>query len=302
MSSDGILNIDKPAGLTSFQVVALVRRLSGQRRVGHGGTLDPLARGVLPVALGQGTRVLEFLGEATKTYRAQIRLGVTTDTYDAEGRIIEERDASAIGRELAEAALASFRGTIQQRPPPYSALKEGGQRLYHWARAGVEVRRPPRPIHVLRLEMVAWQPPLLTVEVECGKGTYLRSLAHDLGQVLGCGAHLHELIRLRNGPFTIDDGLSLSELEDAFGGGYWREFLYPLDFVLLHHPAAILGREKSAAVLAGRQVALREAGPETCRGYSWEGDFVAILRYRPEAGLWHPDKVFRSEARPPGQA
>jgi len=183
---DGILNINKPWGKTSFSIVAIVKRLSGERRVGHAGTLDPTATGVLPICLGQATRITEFLVDATKAYQAQIELGVTTDTYDASGKITQKRDPSEISQSQLESALTSFRGLIQQTPPMYSAVKYQGKRLYELARAGIKVDRESRPAKIYHLELIDWQPPSVTLEVVCGKGTYIRSLAHDLGQILGC--------------------------------------------------------------------------------------------------------------------
>ena len=179
---------------TSFEVVAFVRRLSGERRVGHGGTLDPKATGVLPVGLGRGTRVAEFLAQENKVYRAQVELGTATDSYDVSGKVTWRGDVSAVTRELVEAALDSFRGLIEQTPPMYSALKYQGQPLYRLARAGIEVPRLPRKVNIFRLELLDFELPLLTLEVACSKGTYIRSLAHDLGQALGCGAHLKSLV------------------------------------------------------------------------------------------------------------
>ena len=184
---DGILNINKPCGKTSFSMVAMVKRLTGERRVGHAGTLDPIATGVLPICLGQGTRVIEFLVDATKTYRAEIELGVTTDTYDADGRIIQRGDPSGISQDHLEAALASFCGLIRQTPPMYSAVKYQGKPLYKLARAGITVERRSRLAKIHRLELVDWQPPVATIEVVCGKGTYIRSLAYDLGQAWVAG-------------------------------------------------------------------------------------------------------------------
>jgi len=187
---DGILNINKPAGMTSFRVVALVRRLSGERRVGHAGTLDPAATGVLPVCLGRATRVVKFLMDTTKTYRAEIELGIATDTGDASGQIVQKGDPFSISREALESALVSFCGSIRQTPPMYSAVKYQGKPLYRLARAGITVERKSRPARIYNLELVDWQPPVFTIEVACGKGTYIRTLASDLGQVLGCGAYL----------------------------------------------------------------------------------------------------------------
>ena len=171
---DGILNVNKPPGMTSFDVVSIIKRLTREKRVGHAGTLDPMASGVLPVCLGRGTRVVEFLMDAHKVYRAQIELGMATDTYDAAGKVTRREDPSSIGRSRLEAALDSFRGRIRQIPPMYSALKHQGQRLYQLARAGVTVSRKSRRAVVYRLELIAFEPPLVTLEVECGKGTYIR--------------------------------------------------------------------------------------------------------------------------------
>lgn len=181
---DGILNINKPSGKTSFSMVALARRLSGERRVEHAGTLDPEAYGVLPVCLGQGTRVVEFLLGWSKVYRAEISLGVATDTYDATGKIIRQADPSRISRRQFETALGSFCGLISQTPPMYSALKYRGRRLYELARAGIAVSRESRQVKVYQLKLIDFRLPLVTIEVECGRGTYIRSLAHDLGELL----------------------------------------------------------------------------------------------------------------------
>ena len=197
----GLLNINKPAGMTSFGVVDRVKHLSGERRVGHAGTLDPLATGVLPVCLGQATRVIEFLFDSTKTYRAQIELGITTDTYDSSGKVISIKDASGISREMVGSTLDRFRGPILQTPPMYSAIKHHGQPLYKLARSGIEVERKSRPAQIYGLEITDWQPPVVSLDIICGKGTYVRCLAHDLGEALGCGASMKSLVRLKVGPF-----------------------------------------------------------------------------------------------------
>ncbi len=294
---DGILNINKPSGKTSFSMVALVRRLSGERRVGHAGTLDPEACGVLPVCLGQGTRVIEFLLGWSKVYRAEIELGVATDTYDATGKIIRQADPSRISRGQFESALGSFCGLIQQRPPMYSALKYHGQRLYKLARAGITVDRESRQAKIYRLELIDFKLPVVKVEVECGKGTYIRSLAHDLGELLGCGAHLKSLVRLRYGPFDITDAVSLSQLEDAVGHNSWQNLVYPVDTVLQHWAAVVVSEEQERVVRNGVPLVL-EDGPdgasydERCRVYSRDGCFLAVLRFNPESGQWRPEKVF----------
>ncbi len=294
---DGILNIDKPSGKTSYRVVALVKQLSGERRVGHAGTLDPLATGVLPVCLGQATRIVEFLADATKTYRAGIELGIATDTYDASGRITQQEDPSGILREQVEKALASFRGVILQTPPMYSAIKHQGKKLYELARAGITVERKSRPVTIHNLDIVGFQSPLVTIEVECGKGTYIRSLAHDLGQILGCGANLKSLVRLRYGPFDIENAVSVPRLEDAFRRGHWEHFVHPMDFVLSAWPAVVVDEATEGVIRNGAPVALpmepSSASGNYCRSYTADGHFLGVLRFETEKGQWHPEKVFQ---------
>lgn len=296
MTIDGILNLDKPRGKTSFGVVALVRRLSGERRVGHAGTLDPDATGVLPVCLGQGTRLIEFLAEATKIYRAEIELGIATDTYDATGKVTKCCDSSHLTKEQVETAVSSFIGFTNQTPPMYSAVKQKGVPLYRWARAGVELPRRARRVELSRLEIIDWKPPLFTLEVECSKGTYIRSLAHDLGQKLGCGAHLKSLVRLKSGPFHIKDAVSISRLEEAFRQGSWAELFHPIDVAVLHLPATVVDEEGEKAVINGRpldSIKTTEVSEKICRAYSRDGRLIAILRYDEARGCWKPDKVFK---------
>ena len=295
---DGILNINKPGGQTSFSVVALVKRLSGERRVGHSGTLDPDATGVLPVCLGRGTRIVEFLMETTKSYRAEIELGMATDTYDASGRIIQQGDASSIDRGKLESALALFQGTISQIPPMYSAVKHHGQPLYKLARAGIQVERQSRLAKIYQLEIIDWQPPIVTVEIECGKGTYIRSLAHDLGQYLGCGAYLKGLTRLRTGFFDITDAVSIPQLEEAFHHDCWQRLIYPVDIVLQHWKAMIVGKASEDIIRNGGSVNLPGGDiaslvdEEHCRAYTLDGHFLGILRLDAGKGEWQPEKVF----------
>lgn len=296
---DGILNIDKPVGKTSFSIVALVRRLSGERRVGHAGTLDPAASGVLPIALGQGTRIIQFLMDAAKCYRAEIALGVTTDTYDADGKITHQEDPSKIRPEQVKSALTAFCGVIQQTPPEYSAVKYHGRPLYHWARAGIKVERRSRLAKIHRLELTAFNSPVVTVEVECGKGTYIRSLAHDLGQVLGCGASLKSLVRLGCGPFDIRNAVSVPQLEEAFHYGYWQRLVYPTDIVLSHWAAVVVGDDTGQVIRNGRSLVLEKdnslvssLAEKHCRVYTPDGCFLGVLRFNPERGQWQPEKVF----------
>ncbi|NDJ61826.1 MAG: tRNA pseudouridine(55) synthase TruB, partial [Chloroflexi bacterium] len=197
----GFLNIDKPLGWTSHDVVAKLRRGLQIKKIGHAGTLDPLATGVLVICLGAATRLSEYVMDTTKRYRAVVHLGVTTDTYDAEGEITAQRPSDHLSEADVRDALGAFVGALEQVPPMYSAIKQGGRKLYDLARAGEVVERPPRPVHIHALEVVAWQPPQVTLDVTCSPGTYIRSLAYDLGAALGVGAHLAGLMRTASGSF-----------------------------------------------------------------------------------------------------
>jgi len=299
MSIDGILNVSKPPGKTSFQLVSIIRRLSHERRVGHAGTLDPDASGVLPICLGQATRIVEFMSEATKVYRAKIELGITTNTYDASGMVISRGDPSSVTKVQFDRVITSFRGVIQQVPPMYSAIKHKGKPLYELARAGIIVPRAARERYILRLEVIEWQLPLITVEVECSAGTYIRSLAHDIGAALGCGAHLNNLVRLRCGSFDISNAVSLVHLEEAFSSGQWMHLLHPIDQALLAWKAVIVDKETEALIKNGQRFPQRcdnavSRQSDHCRAYSNDGQFLAVLKRQEQEGLWHPKKVFNN--------
>lgn len=294
---DGILNINKPVKKTSYSVVAKVKQLTGEKRVGHAGTLDPLATGVLPVCLGQATRLVEYLMDATKTYRAEIELGVATDTYDSEGTVTKLGDASTVTLEHLERALDSFRGEITQKPPMFSAVKHRGKPLYKLARAGIEVERKSRTALIHSLELKKWQSPLVDMEIVCGKGTYIRSLAYDLGEMLGCGANIKKLVRLRYSIFNISEAISLEHLEEACSRGYWESLLYPMDSILSRWGAVIVGDEKARLIRNGVLVTLDGEMPlagnnECCRAYSCDGGLLGILRFDAEKNQWQPEKVF----------
>jgi tRNA pseudouridine55 synthase len=295
---DGILNINKPAGKTSYGVVAIIKRLTGERRVGHAGTLDPDATGVLPISLGKATRVVEYLADAAKTYIADVEFGAATDTYDASGTITQHGDVSGLARAQIEAALAPFQGEINQMPPMYSALKRAGEPLYKLARAGITVERKTRRVTIYHLEITDWQPPVVTLEIECSKGTYIRSIAHDLGQALGCGAFLKTLVRSRYGTFDIKEAISIPQLEAASTEGTWKRFLYPLDYVLEGLPKITISETEEKAMIQGSCLCLQnvdapdKASEPRRRAYGAGGRFIGILRFVPESGLWRPEKVF----------
>ena len=212
---NGVVVVDKPGGLTSFDVVARVRRALGERRVGHTGTLDPMATGVLPICVGEATKLVPFLVSGDKEYEAELLFGVTTDSLDATGTVTSETNAANVSRADVERALPGFVGTIEQRPPMHSAVRVAGQRLYKLAHQGLEVERAPRPVVVHAIELLAWEAPRARLRVRCGKGTYIRSLADDIGAALGVGAHLTALRRTRVGPFDLAQAVPLEVLSPA---------------------------------------------------------------------------------------
>lgn len=250
----GLLNVAKPPGISSFGVVARLRRLTGVRRVGHGGTLDPAAAGVLPVLLGQATRLAELVHEWPKTYLATLQLGATSTTYDAEGVITEQGDPSSVDEKTVTHVFEEFTGRIAQVPPLYSALKVGGEPLYRKARRGETVTLAPRRVEILRLELRGLDRThgRAVIYVECGRGAYVRSLAHDLGARLGCGAYLAALTRTAVGPLTLDEAVPVHELLTASDA--WPRWLLPLDLPLRHWPALAIGGTEANALRHGQQL------------------------------------------------
>lgn len=285
----GFLNIDKPPGLTSHDVVAQVRRLVHQKRVGHAGTLDPAATGVLIVALGAATRLIEYVQEATtKRYLATIHLGISTDTDDAEGAAIETRDVPPLDQAAIEQALAAFRGPIMQVPPMYAALHHNGQRLHELARAGITVERAARPVQIDLLELIAWEPPLISVDVICSKGTYIRSLARDLGAALGCGAHLQSLRRTAVGAFTIEHAVPLDRL--MIEGDAFSRALMPPDLAVDSWPAITVDEQTARQIRNGLPIAPAGVSGDNIRAHGPDGALLALLTR--EQTQWKPVKVF----------
>ncbi len=289
----GIFNINKPAGMTSHDVVQEIRRASGERRVGHAGTLDPMATGVLLVCIGKATRVTEYLMEHPKRYRAEITLGVSTDTLDAEGEVTHVADSVDVSRSEVEAALEAFIGEIEQIPPMYSAVKKEGKKLYELAREGVTVEREPRQVEITRLDVVEWTPPRITVDIECSKGTYIRAIARDLGEALGVGAHLSALTRTKSGRFTVDKAVELDKVTEALREDWWMLLIHPLDEALLDYEAIIVD-EKTAQKIRHGQMIEASSPIETpyARAYTADGRFIALMRYEDWAESWQPNKVF----------
>ncbi|THF67130.1 tRNA pseudouridine(55) synthase TruB [Pseudothauera nasutitermitis] len=271
---DGVLLLDKPQGLSSNHALQKARRLLNAAKAGHTGTLDPMATGLLPLAFGEATKFSQMLLDADKGYEADVRLGAETDTGDAEGEVIASAPAT-VDEAAVLAALDGFRGTIQQIPPMFSALKRDGRPLYEYARAGVEVAREARTIHIHELEALGFDGATLRIRVLCSKGTYIRTLAVDLGRVLGCGAHLSALRRTRIGPFTASDAVSMETLEAAAEGAACDALLAPADALVAHLPAIELDPASAALLLQGRQLPLPGTSAGLLRLYAG-GRFLGL--------------------------
>jgi tRNA pseudouridine55 synthase len=295
----GLILLDKPSGPTSHDMVYAVRRGAGEKHVGHAGTLDPLATGLLLMCLGPATRLSEYLAGKAKRYTARLRFGQTTNTYDSQGEVTATGLAIP-DRPAVEAAVAGFRGKQQQVPPAFSAIKRGGQKAYDLARRGETVVLEARPVVVYSLELVDWQPPEAVLDVHCSAGTYVRSLAHDLGQRLGCGAHLTALRRTASGNLRVEDAVTLDALQGAFARHDWRQYLRPADESLADWPAVHLTVEGTARVRRGQAVPMEGGlgdftGEPLGRAYNPAGDFIAVLRADRAAHTWRPDKVFSTD-------
>jgi tRNA pseudouridine55 synthase len=295
---DGILLLDKPTGMTSNAVLQAAKRLLNAAKAGHTGTLDPLASGMLPLCFGEATKFAGELLTADKRYRAIVRLGITTTTGDAEGMTIETRPVN-VDRGRFEDVLAHFRGNIGQLPPRYSALKYQGRPHYEYARAGIDVPREIRAVVVYELELEDWNPPECTIVVRCSKGTYIRSLAEDIGELLGCGAHLAGLRRIGIGRFTQAQAVTLDQLEGAMMPAR-REMLLPAVALIEHLPRALLSAESAARLLQGQAVDL--PSPDLsgqCRLVDAEGRFLGLGEVRD--GRLHPKRLL-ADAREAGAA
>jgi tRNA pseudouridine55 synthase len=298
MTVDGILNVNKERGMTSHDVVQRVRRASGQRHTGHAGTLDPAAEGVLLVCLGKATRVVEYLMDSRKRYRAHVTFGAVSDTGDSEGSVVSRVPEVTLDRASIERALESFQGRILQVPPMFSALKRGGQSLYQLARKGIEVPREARPVDIFSIALVDWQPPVAVIDVACSRGTYIRTLAMDLGEALGCGAYLSGLIRTASGHFSVEDAVCLGDVEKAFRDGVGEDLLYPLDEALLDVPAVVVGDDSAKRLRDGQiltldaMVGADASVGQLCRAYDRNGAILALLEYDADQQAWRPKKVF----------
>ena len=284
---NGFVVIDKPPGITSHDVVSRVRRILNTRKVGHTGTLDPFATGVLPIAVNDGTKAIPFLDEGVKCYEAVMQLGAATDTLDMTGTVLRQGDWQSITRDDIEAALKRFTGRLSQIPPMYSAIKLDGQPLYKLARHGQTVERKPREIDIASLELISFLPPFAGFRVVCSRGTYVRTLADDIGSVLGCGAALKELRRLASGPFSISNSITLEGLEESVRSGT-VESLAVKPTSALNHLAEIQLTEPDVTLIKhGRSPkvdfscipAMKRADGEILVRLSWNGELAAVAHY-----------------------
>jgi tRNA pseudouridine55 synthase len=291
VTPSGLLILDKPTGLTSHDAVQRVRRISGVRRAGHAGTLDPLASGVLLVCVGPATRLVEYLVGHDKTYETTVRLGQTTTTYDAEGDITRERPVRVDESQIA-AALDAFRGAIRQQVPAFSAVKRDGQPLYKAARRGDEMELPLREVVVHSLELLVFEPPLLSLRVACSSGTYIRSLVHDLGEALGCGGHVAGLRRTAVGEFTLAEALPLDKLTPE----NWQTHLQPPETAVRHLPRLDVDAGEARRLALGQRLAAdpaRLAGP-LGRAHGPDGQLLGVIAV--VGDVWQPKKVLVGES------
>ena len=299
----GVLVVDKPVGMTSHDVVEAIRRGTNIRRAGHTGTLDPRASGVLVILIGPAVRLSEYVSASDKRYQAIIRLGASTDTFDSEGKFVRSDQPINVTEEQFEAILKQYEGEIEQTPPPYSAVKVNGRPAYDMARKGEEVELAPRKITVHHLEVLEWAPPEIVVDVHCSSGTYVRSLANDIGNALGTGAYLVGLRRTKSGRFSLRDATPLRKLQEAFQAGNWYQYLIPAAEALGEWPAIELAPDDVEEVRHGHRVkaAADAERPQLVRGVSMAGELIALMV--PAVGEdgspeWQPKKVFfTSEAK-----
>jgi tRNA pseudouridine55 synthase len=287
---NGFIVVDKPSGMTSHDVVAIARRVLKQKKAGHTGTLDPFATGVLPLALGEATKTIPFLDESMKQYRAVMCMGISTDTQDGTGKILERADCEDLSKEMLLEAFSRFMGTTDQTPPMFSAVKKGGVPMYKLARRGEVVERTARRITVFELFLEAIEMPFVTFTVSCSRGTYVRTLAADLGNALGCGAHLRELRRLRSGPFTLSNAVSLEMLKKLPEEGSIDDFLLSPYSALSHLrdlPLTVRGAEKVGhGVAPGKddfpEFPADELEPGQKVRLSYEGRLLAVAAHNPK--------------------
>lgn len=293
---NGVINIYKEQGFTSHDVVAKLRGILKQKKIGHTGTLDPDAEGVLPVCLGSGTKLCGMLTDRDKTYETVLLLGQSTDTQDLSGTVLERAEVS-VTEEMAREAILSFVGTYEQIPPMYSALKVGGRKLCDLARAGQEVERKARPVVIYGIEILEVCMPRIRMSVSCSKGTYIRTLCHDIGEKLGCHGCMEKLLRTKAGQFLLEDSLRLCEVERLRDEGRLEEAILPVDEVFTAYPKAVLKKESSHLGYNGNpfretDLTVQDVKEGEIRVYDHAGAFIGIYAWHPGQRLYRPVKMF----------
>ena len=294
---DGIINVYKEKGFTSFDVVAKMRGILGQRKVGHTGTLDPAAEGVLPVCAGKGTRLCDMLTDHDKTYRATMLLGVVTDTQDTTGTILEENDASHLTEEEVREVIMSFVGDYNQIPPMYSALKVDGKKLYELAREGKVIERKARPVTIHEIVIESMNLPEVVMSVYCSKGTYIRTLCNDIGEKLVVGGCMKELLRTKVGRFVLEETLTLADLQKLKEEGRLEEAVFPLEAVFAELPQIRATEEELDKLMKnGNPFRYKGIGAvsdgDAYRAYSMDGQFIGVYEYSEEKHMFYPRKIF----------
>lgn len=294
----GIINVYKEKGWTSHDVVAKLRHIVGQKKIGHTGTLDPDAEGVLPVCLGKATKVCDLLADRDKTYQAVLLLGQATDTQDASGTVMESREVTSSVKEIYE-AVQSFKGDYDQVPPMYSALKVDGKKLYELAREGKTVERKARRVQIKEIRIHEIVLPRVSMTVHCSKGTYIRTLCHDIGEKLGCGGCMEELLRIQAGPFYIEDSLKLNEIEILHDLGQLEEHITPIDGIFSMYPAVRVRPESQKLLQNGNPLYARQMEKASLpdqdtrvRVYGADGSFYAVYDFMKKENRLRPVKMF----------
>lgn len=295
----GVVNINKEKGYTSHDVVAKLRGIVGQKKIGHTGTLDPDATGVLPVCLGKATKLCDMLTDKSKTYETVMLLGKTTDTQDISGTVLSEASISDIDETMVTKCIGEFVGDYLQMPPMYSALKVNGKKLYELARQGIEVERKKRPVVIHEIHILEIDLPRVRIEVSCSKGTYIRTLCHDIGQKLGCGACMEELTRTRVGRFELADSFTLQQVEEMKESGRLEEIIVPIDAMFSEYEAVTIKKEFAAFAYNGNlfmpkhiceKITLTDG--KQVRVYDEEGTFIAIYAFQKEKWMFQIVKMF----------
>ena len=293
---DGVIVIRKEKGFTSHDVVAKLRGILHMKKIGHTGTLDPDAEGVLPVALGKATRLVDMITDKEKTYEAVMRLGVITDTQDMSGTVLSQTTELSVTEEELCTVVSSFVGDYMQVPPMYSALKVNGKKLYELAREGKTVERKPRPVHFYEIEILDISFPLVRFRVTCSKGTYIRTLCHDIGEKLGCGAAMESLLRTKVGRFTLDDAITLAQTEEAVKKGTIESKILGIEEILAEYPRVCCTKEGDRLLANGNPLVQALVDAQEKKGWirmcSSEGSFAGVYQWGEKRNRYFPVKMF----------